>query len=242
MEFPRVAQQRKKSILAAEMLLQVISRDYAVGDKLPPERLLAQQMDISRNTLREAIAALQLMGLIEVRHSQGNFIVALPEQSKSQGQLQDILEPTADPMNVTDVRMALEPGLVWLSVERMTNSELVGLAKRLEILEHSLACGNAEEYALADTEFHLHIARGSHNDRLVEMLESLLVSRRSPLWHAMKQGLDREIISQLRAKEHRAIYNAIADRNQALASEAMRTHLENSLERFLIDVESKTAA
>ena len=240
MGFPRVAQQRKKSILAAEMLLQVISHDYAIGDKLPPERILAQQMAISRNTLREAIAALQLMGLIEVRHSQGNFIIALPEKSQVEGQqLQDILEPDDDLMNVTDVRMALEPGIVWLAVERMSESELMELEKRLNALERSLACSDANEYARADAEFHLYIARGSHNERLVEMLEALLVSRRSPLWHAMKQGLDKEVISRLRATEHRAIYEAIANREQLQASEAMRVHLENSMERFLIDVESK---
>ena len=55
-------------MLAVEALLSVIASRYAIGDKLPPERVLAQEMDISRNTLREAIAALQLMGILEVRH------------------------------------------------------------------------------------------------------------------------------------------------------------------------------
>jgi len=238
MNFPKIAQQRKKSILAAEMLLQVIAQTYSIGDKLPPERILAQQMGISRNTLREAIAALQLMGLIEVRHSQGNFIAMLPERNLIDEKVEYILESNTDFFTVMDIRIALEPGIVWLAVERITDDELHQLEINIQTMIEALHSENTLKYIDEDIKFHLGIACSTHNDSLVQILQQQLESRRSPLWSAMKKGLDAQAIIRVRIDEHKSIYNAILDRDQNVASNIMREHLENARERFLIEVDS----
>lgn len=238
MSIPKIAPQRKRSLVAAEVLRRLIISQYSVGDKLPPERQLAQMMDISRNTLREAIAALQLMGILEVRHSLGNFVVSIPKEDQKE-ELGDILTSIDNPFEEVDTRIALEPGIVWLAVERITSKELEALTVAYKALDLSLSQGNTAEYAQKDADFHLCIAKGAHNAQLSEMLEKLLKCRRSPVWSSMKQGLNQEDITKLRRKEHKAIFDAIRNRDQELAARSMREHLESSLERFLIDVESK---
>lgn len=126
-DFPKIKQQQKKSMLAVEALLSVIASRYAIGDKLPPERVLAQEMDISRNTLREAIAALQLMGILEVRHSQGNFVVALPKNEEKAFSLETIFIPNVDPFTMVDSRVGLEPGVAYLAAERATAKDVLRL-------------------------------------------------------------------------------------------------------------------
>ena len=237
MSIPKIAPQRKRSLVAAEVLRRIIASQYSVGDKLPPERQLAQKMDISRNTLREAIAALQLMGILEVRHSLGNFVTAIPQDIQKDKDLGSILSIDS-PFEEVDTRIAIEPGVVWLAVERITSEELEALRESYEILDRALLDGDSSAYAQADANFHLCIARGTHNDQLVEMLEKLLLSRRSPVWSSMKQGLNKEAITKLRREEHKAIFDAVCNRDQELASRSMREHLESSLERFLVDVES----
>ena len=73
--FNRIKTQ-KRTHIAAQMLIEGIKTQQLLsGDKLPPERIIAQEMGLSRNTVREAIATLQIMGILETRQSQGNFVI-----------------------------------------------------------------------------------------------------------------------------------------------------------------------
>ena len=232
MKFPKVRQQQKKSMLAVEALLSVLAR-YQVGDKLPPERVLAHEMDISRNTLREAIAALQVMGIIEVRHSQGNFIVSLPNPAALQSSLATILHPKSEPFSIVDARVAFEPGVAYLAAERATTEEIQQLEHFLNSLIVCTENDDLQGYAEADYQFHLHIAKASHNELIIDTMTSLVAALKTPLWQAMKKGLDQNVFRGIRAREHQAIFEHIAKRNALEAAASMRNHLTFSRERFL---------
>lgn len=237
--FPKIRPQQKKSIQAAEALLQVIGHGYAVGDKLPPERVLAQEMAISRNTLREAIAALQLMGFLEVRHSQGNFIIALPRQKDTRQTLNDIFTPDADPFGMVEARIAFEPGVAYLAAERCTRHDLEQLKSIVDRLRTALETEDRQGYATADVEFHLCIARGTRNECVVQTISSLVGVLCSPLWQAMKQPLPIETIKTIRIHEHEAILAALEARDAAGAAALMRAHLQSSKERFLVEADKE---
>lgn len=240
--FPKIRPQQKKSIQAAEALLQVISHGYAVGDKLPPERVLAQEMAISRNTLREAIAALQLMGFLEVRHSQGNFIIALPRQEDARQTLSDIFTPDADPFGMVEARIAFEPGVAYLAAERCTPRDLEQLRSSTDRLRRALEAEDRRGYATADVAFHLGIARCTRNECVVQTISSLVGVLCSPLWQAMKQPLPIETIKVIRLHEHEAVLTALEARDAAGAAALMRAHLQASKERFLVEADKDQPA
>lgn len=235
--FPKIKQQQKKSMLAVEALLSVIASRYSVGDKLPPERVLAQEMDISRNTLREAIAALQLMGVIEVRHSQGNFVVALPENGKETFSLETIFVPDVDPFTMVDSRVGLEPGVAYLAAERAAPEDILCMKRSVEGIEAAIVKGDRPGYAEADVQFHLGIARSTQNEIIVHTMSTLLDVLKNPLWQAMKEGLNQREISRIRIQEHRAIFEAIQAGDGGLAASRMREHLLSSKERFLHEID-----
>lgn len=236
-DFPKIKQQQKKSMLAVEALLSVIASRYAVGDKLPPERVLAQEMDISRNTLREAIAALQLMGIIEVRHSQGNFVAELPKNEKDTFSLETIFVPNVDPFTMVDSRVGLEPGVAYLAADRATEKDILHLRGCLESIAQAIGKGDRTGYAEADVQFHLGIAKSTQNEIIVHSIGSLLDVLKNPLWQAMKEGLNQAQISRIRIQEHKAIFEAIQAGDGELAASRMREHLLSSKERFLHEVE-----
>ncbi len=236
-DFPKIKQQQKKSVLAVAALSKVIASRFAVGDKLPPERQLAQEMDISRNTLREAIAALQLMGILEVRQSQGNFVVALPESGKESFTPENIFLPNVAPFTMVDSRIGLEPGVAWLAAERAAEEDICRIRQALETIEQAIANDDRKQYAEADVQFHLSIAKSTRNEIIVHTLSGLLEVLKSPLWQAMKQGLNRQEISRIRIEEHRAVFEAVRARDKEYAAARMREHLQFSKERFLYDVE-----
>ncbi len=231
MDFPKIKQSQKKSISAVNALLPVIAR-YNVGDKLPPERQLALEMAISRNTLREAIAALQVMGVIEVRHSQGNFIVKLPDLASLSCSLDNIFDPQKDPIALVEARVAFEPGAAFVAALHCTDADKKILQENYAQIEYTLSNDNLDEYSKADSLFHINIARATHNEIIVETIAPMIEVLRTPLWQAMKIGL-KQTFREVRTGEHKAILFNILNAKPLEASIAMREHLLNSKERFL---------
>lgn len=233
---PKVAY-KKKGLLAAEALLRTVQKNYAPDAKLPPERVLAQEMGVSRNTLRQGIAALSLAGIVEMRHSQGNFIVMDPNFQQARTRLQNIFETSGDLFEVLDARIALEPGIARLACKMATEADIVDLEARLADLAESVSRLDAASYSLADKGFHRTIARATQNALILQALNPLLVPLHIPLWEAMKSGLNSKEMIATRIDEHRLIFEAIKNRNEDDAGRLLREHLRASKQRFLVEEE-----
>ncbi len=232
LNFPKIKQQQKKSILAINALLQVIDK-YQIGDKLPPERQLALEMDISRNTLREAIAALQVMGIIGVRHSQGNFIIKLPDEVTLMQSLDSIFHPASDPFAMVEARVAFEPGAAYMAALKRTPSDVKRMKGNVNDLIQCLREGDLTGYSEADMLFHLNIARATHNEVIIETITPMVSVLRTPLWRAIKKGLDEELFFKIRSEEHNAIFQHISNGQAREAANAVYSHIKKSMERFL---------
>ncbi len=236
MKFPKITQHQKKSMVTVNVLLPVIG-SYNVGDKLPAERQLATELGISRNTLREAIAALQLMGIIEVRHREGNFIVKLPDETDAMQPLDSIFQPAMAPFSMSELREAFEPGIAWLAAQNRKSTDLAQIEQHLQDIKSSLKLSDPTKYSEADMLFHLTIARATYNEMIIETITPIILTIRSPLWQAMKKGLDDETLSANRAREHDFIFQHIANSDSQEAAKAMREHLSLSKSRLLQDRE-----
>ncbi|WP_209700818.1 FadR/GntR family transcriptional regulator [Clostridium algifaecis] len=193
------------------------------GDRLPSERELVENLEVSRTSVREAIRALQIMGLIECKQGEGNFIKENFENT--------LLEPISimfmlqqsDPEQILDVRKIIETETAALAAERITEEQLDELKKLTESFQ---VCRNENENVKFDKQFHYKIAKASANLLIVNILNAMSSLMDSFLEDARKKILiDKENVMVL-ANQHKLIYESIRDGNGAKASEEMRKHLE----------------
>lgn len=230
---------KKKSHIAAEMLIEVIKQQkLSPGDKLPPERAISKEMGLSRNTIREAISALQIMGILETRHSQGNFIVNPVDKNNYDTLISLIFKNEEDPFALIDARIAFEPGAAVIAGRIATKKDILNLSAGFKRIQKALLANTIETYRQEDHAFHLRIAQITRNPLVVNTISSLLNAMNQPLWQTMKKVLADISLRDDRIREHEAIFQAMSDRDEPAILSAVRTHLENSKARFFPEDET----
>lgn len=211
----------KRPRLSSEILtrLQQGIRDgmLSVGDKLPSERELAESFGVSRNSVREALRALEALGVIEVRHGDGTFIQAPDVASLLSPYFNVLQEKQTFLREVLEFRRLLEPSLARLAAERATEHDL----ERLEAIlgDHEGQIKNNESVVEVDLAFHRAIAHAAHNHVIQSTFELLSTTMQDfrYLW-----GEGRPARS---AKAHRAVFAAIKGRDSNAAAQAMEEHI-----------------
>lgn len=188
--------------------------DFAVGDKLPSEAELGQRFEVSRSVVREALRALQALGLTVSRAGKGTYVSAhAPAESPMFGaySARDLLE----------VRRHVEIPVAAFAAARRTGDDLELLGELLGRMEEET--GTTEWVAL-DTQFHITVARSSGNPVFRKVIEEIrdALSRQSAFLNDLVD--DRREQSN---REHRAIVEAIADRSADIAVKTMTAHLEH---------------
>jgi GntR family transcriptional regulator, hexuronate regulon transcriptional repressor len=216
--------------LARSIIADLASGRYQVGDRLPAERELAVEHEVSRPTVREAIIALEVQGLVEVRVGSGAYVKRLPGDEDTPG-----FNITA--FELTEARLLFESEAAALAATQITDEELAELEQRVEdiALENQSSNGTEE----ADREFHLTIARATRNAAVVRTIEELwrirATSPESALLHAKARFANVKPI----VDDHTAILEALRARDPAAARAAMRTHLASVLDSLLFATEEK---
>jgi len=192
------------------------------GDKLPSERELMEQLKVSRASIREALRSLGLAGLLETRPGNGTYvsecfsslIAGQVEWSALLGE-QDILE-------LMEVREPLEVQAAGLAAQRATVTQLEELRQAIERLRSNL--GDVEQEVAADLVFHTIIAEMAQN----RVLYRLTLGLRNLLREYIKQATSATETKMSTVEEHQAIFEAIEERDEARARQAMVRHLQIS--------------
>ena len=148
-----------------------------VGDRLPAERKLCEQLGVSRSSLREAIQQLISMGILLSKVGAGTFLQQLPN-NWSQDQIVQPLSLLIDQdpayrFDVQEARTILEGGTAWYAAERATSEDLKNIRECYDQIAYFQALGDDDQAARADAKFHLAIAEASHNLVLIQMMRSL---------------------------------------------------------------------
>ena len=164
---------RSAAAQVADQLVHAIREQrLRPADQLPAERDLAQRFGVSRPTIREALAALELAGIVQSYKGKGTLIVATASQVASWGV--EVLPP-----QVFEARLAIEPQLAALAAEKRYPEDIAHLHEVLAELESEFADTQAYE---SDLPVHRAIARAARNPILQRALEDALVHTQSPLW------------------------------------------------------------
>jgi GntR family transcriptional repressor for pyruvate dehydrogenase complex len=189
------------------------------GDRLPPERELAERLQVSRSSLREAIRALELQGVVVSRPGAGTFI--------NTDSVEDLVSTIAscltagrnDLSDIFEMRRLLEPQITALAVERATVTNVRRMAKTLQDQELQIAKGQTG--VESDTAFHFAIAEATHNSALVRVFTTIAdILRQSRDLSLQAPGRPQRSLDS-----HREILKKILERDMEGAREAMAHHI-----------------
>lgn len=196
------------------------------GDALPPERDFAQQLGVSRPSVREAALKLEARGLLQARRS-GGFIVADVTGPTLTDPLVHLLEQHPPAISdILELRHGLEEVAAGLAARRATELDRRTLTARLEELARvDLARGDGPHDTQADLEFHLAVADASHNVALMHVMRGLTNLLRSSTYRFRSTIFSRPDSGQVLHQQHKAIHDAILAGDPAAAREATNRHL-----------------
>lgn len=229
---PWPAYQPKKSTLVAEWVLeQIRSQVYPEGTKLPPEREIAQTLSMSRPPVREALSALQIAGIVEIRPGDGTYVKSATPANEMVSNTMSVLEESESPFEVMQARRVLEEGIIKVAATQATDEDVVRLEQALGRMEDAVARSDLSRYFQSNREFHLAVAAATHNSVLQKLLKSLLLSEEKKLWQESIQRYlsDPDHIKKYTAR-HERILQAIKRRDVDKAAQEMKEHFSGTVE------------
>lgn len=206
----------------------ITNMGYAIGDRLPPEREIAEKLDVSRAVVREALIMLELQNLIEVRKGSGIYIVSLPQK-------ENVADSTAlnaaGPFELLQARQLLESNIAEFAATQATPVDIINMRNALQRERDELKTGEDET---GDREFHLAIAQATHNSMLVELLrQSWAWRENNPMWLKLHTRIANNDYRKEWITDHMAILAAMIKKDPPAAKASMWQHLENVKQRLL---------
>ncbi len=210
--------------LARKLFDDLVSGKYAVGDRLPAERELAIEHNISRPAVREALIALEVQGYIDVRVGSGAFVRKKPGDDDQQGFAITAFE-------LTEARLVFEGEAAALATIHIEDRELASLDAL--ILEMATENEQSEVTENADRAFHIAIARATRNAAILMTIEQFWQLRSTSPECALLHTKARDAKVRPVVEEHRAIVNALRARDPNAARAAMRAHLSAVMNHIL---------
>lgn len=205
----------------------IISGRFAPGARLPPEQELSAELGLSRSSLREAVKALEVVRVLDVRRGDGTYVTSLEPRLllEATGFIAELQSDTSM-LELTEVRRVLEPAAAAMAATRMDDEALAQLLASVEAIE---GYTSIEQIVAHDLDFHRQIARSSGNSYLAGLIDALSgETTRMRVWRGIADigAADRTIA------EHRSIYVALAERDGPLAGAHMLGHIAG-VERWL---------
>jgi GntR family transcriptional repressor for pyruvate dehydrogenase complex len=206
-----------------EQLKELISKgELKHGQKLPAERELAESLGVSRASVREALTALEAIGILDIRPGEGTFIRET-SVSTTFAPLTMILEMEQNSISqLMEVRRVLETEIAALAVQRATEEDLAKIEENLNRMKSAKTISEAVEAGLW---FHYAIAEAAHNSILLRMMNTIADLMHNS-FRIQREGLFTEKGLEVIA-EHEAIYNAIRDRDIETAKLRILQHIDN---------------
>lgn len=209
--------------IVSQLMERIQEGTLRPGDRLAPERALAEELGVSRTAIREALRAMEMMGYVESRVGEGTYI-RMPSIS-------DIVDPFSAMLaqnrqlgyDLIELRLILETEIAALAARRRTEEQIHELERTLSTMESDLASGGIG--LQADEDFHTILASATGNEALSSMLGVCadMLSRTRPVTQSMKG------VPAITLSDHAAICDAIRRQDEKAARRLMRAHLKRAM-------------
>lgn len=210
----------KVSAVVAHVQTLISDGEVEKGERLPSERVLSQQLEVSRAVVREAFAALELSGLIERRTGDGAYLIVDAEHVHQRGPLR--VATGLQLLDTLELRMNLEVAAVSLACSRARGSDLLMLKACLEAMAEQVEDSDYEQYLQATMDLHVALAKAARSQPLSDLILPLTEGARCDQWLMAEHFTDE--LARERLEDHAEIVEAITAREVGAAVEAVMTH------------------
>ena len=214
------------SVVATQLLDLFTSGSIAPGTRLPPERQLAARLEVGRSAVREALAALEILGIVDVRPGSGTYLRGTVSELLPQSLSWGVLIGERSTTELLELRSGLEIYVARLAAERLTDEQLASLSKHLERMRTSV--DDLKAFVKADLAFHHELATSADNSVLLDLLQIVRSLLRVWVDRAVHDRADVRIALD----EHEAVYRALSARDADAAASAMAAHMATASARL----------
>lgn len=225
-QLKQVDNRRLYQQIADQIRTLIHSGNFVAGTRLPPERELAQQLGVSRPSVREALIALEVEGSVEVRMGAGVYVCALADRplnaTRAMGE---------SPLELMQARSVLEGSLILQVCALMTPDIAMSLRRTVDDMRAAIA--QNQPPLAQDRKFHLGIAAATGNSVLERLVGDLFDERHSPISTQLSVHSESPATWLSALHEHEAILHALETRDALGAQTAMRLHLRVSQDRWV---------
>lgn len=218
--YKKIKNQRIFEQVLEQIRNQIVSGALRPGDRLPPERTLAELVGVHRNPIREALKIMEYMGIIESKPGVGSILSDVGKDILAE-RVSKIsrFSPRSFLSELIELREALEPHMAALAAERASAEDLEAMKAAIKDLKDEIL--QEKKLSSADERLHLAIAKATHNDTFLRITEPVMAMLAEFRENSMKIPGRRKAILQ----EHERIYKAIRSRNPKTARAVMKRHL-----------------
>ena len=210
--------------VAAQIEKMVLNETLKVGDKLPPEKNLAENFGVSRNILREALKTLKERGLIEVRTGDGVYIVKPTVDTLKDMVNRLIVFGDVSIDDLFEFRLAIEVKACGLAAEKINADEIIQLEEIIDLMKQDIE--DVSKWAEEELQFHLLIAKASKN----KLFYSFINPISNLLFNLFMKGRQNPEAKIEGIEGHVSIVNCLKTKDKNLAEDAMKKHLEHSMQ------------
>ncbi|WP_373099585.1 MULTISPECIES: transcriptional regulator ExuR [Pasteurellaceae] len=217
--------QRLYQQLAQDLKDKIITGFYKVGEKLPAERFISEEMNVSRTVVREAIIMLEVEGFVEVKKGSGIHVISATPKNASEADENRGLEfSKCGPFELLQARQLIESIVVEFAATQATKEDIIDI---MEIQKNARQEDHFRD-SQWDLKFHTKIAQITRNSALITIVQEMWRQRvLNPYWRKLHEHIDARSIDSW-CDEHDEILQALMDKDPHAAKMAMWTHLENT--------------
>lgn len=215
--------------VASELLRYFTSGGLEPGSRLPAERKIAEMLGTGRSAVREALAALEVLGIVEVRPGSGTYLRSRASELLPRTLSWGLMLGSHDVKDLLQIRRSLEQLVARLAAEHADQDAVGRLESHLAVMAHHVDLGEHAAFVEADAHFHQELASSTGNSSLGPLLESVRALLR--VW--VDRSVDEEADARRALEEHRAVVEAISAHGVEEAEAAMALHMQTAEERIL---------
>ena len=226
MPFHSIEPRRLYRQIADQIRTLIKDGEFTPGSRLPPERDLARQLGVSRPSVREALIALEVEGLVEVRIGSGIYVRA-PDPLTSP---RTAAEAAAGPFELLRARYVIESECAALAAKSAKRAQVQAIGDALDEMDREMDAGR--QPLPSDRLFHLRIAEATGNGALVHVIKLLWDERTGELFTKLEHHYDSPQLWRSAMSEHRAVLASIAAHDADAARAAMQRHMNQAYKRF----------
>lgn len=218
--------ERSYQRLAEQITALIAGGEFQVGERLPSERALADRFQVSRTSVREAVIALEVQDLVEVRVGSGIYVCRPPESIKP------VFVPEGPgPFELLRARRLIEGEIAAQAADLRKDTDIDRIYSALaDMRDH---CDDKRANEAADRLFHLRIAEATGNAVMAHIVGALWDQLRGPIWARLEEHFHTPTLRQASLQDHQRVFAALAARDPVAARTAMHAHIDRVISEFV---------